>query len=690
MSKFLKTLSEMAAYFKDVGQVRTTLSDIKKQNLPHHYQKPLIAIADDADRDAMIDRIIAKVFGSENHNLDINTKKELQDALEKAVVDVSREPDSKFNRPVQGVAANYLGRWLGTNINVEFSKEGEKELQTKGVSVTAAKEVLTKTLTPTAKEKEELAQNESPAAEQPSTDQPATEEEPQTSTKSPQKETSLDKEFEITEANFEELSVKIQDLNKKAARKNIPTVTIEQTGERMQDVKRNSDLDEYRKIKMIKFKLQIPQLTLPGGWKFIGRVDHESIGNLIVSVPGSGHEEDLHKMFGKSQPSHCDHCGKTRKRTSTFVVQDEKGKIKRIGRQCLKDYLPGGEAAILKMVNYAEFLSRIALGIAEFEQRGYDGDGGEQEGGGGGGRYDHFGVANVLGLTFCLVDKTGYLSKSKAKAAMESGGSSDSPTADIVLGAFTGDLESKVNRIGLKNLASEGGRLKLEYDAFMEWVGDQRETGEGKYKARAKKAIEWGIDYVAKQLALPNNPMKEFHQNLSVILNGVKDNEEAYVSKKYLGYLTSLVPLYNKHVQDEAANAAAKEGGEKVSEYVGTVGSPIGELNATDKRKMKKEGFESKLSQFPYNGPIDVTVTMTRTIQRDSYSYYDSGVSYMYSMTDEKGNVYVYFANNDFNLNQGDKAKIIKARVKNHKDFTSKAGKTVKQTYITRADIQAV
>ena len=151
--------------------------------------------------------------------------------------------------------------------------------------------------------------------------------------------------------------------------------------------------------------------------------------------------------------------------------------------------------------------------------------------------------------------------------------------------------------------------------------------------------------------------------------------------------MTSLVPLYTKHVENEAAT---KEGGEKVSEYVGTVGYPIGELNATDKRKMKKEGFESKLSQFPYNGPIDVTVNMTRTIQRDSYSYHDSGVSYMYSMTDEKGNVYVYFATSNFELNQGDKAQIIKAKVKNHKDFTSKAGKTVKQTYLTRADLRAV
>lgn len=687
MSKFLKRLSEMAAYFKDVGNVRTVLSDIKKQNLPHHYQKPLIAIVNDADRDAMIDKVIAKVFGDSNHNPDINTKKELQDALEKAVIDVSREPDSKFNRPVQGVAANYLGRWLGTNINVEFSRSGTTELENKGASVTAAKEVLTKTLTPTAKEKEEIKQAEKSVAEQPAANQ-SVEEEPQTSTNPPQEEKPLDKEYEISEAMFEDFSTKIADFNKKAARKSIPQVAIEQTGERMENVKKKFDYELPMKIKIIKFKMQIPQLTLPGGWKFIGRVDHESIGNLIVSVPGSGHEEDLHRMFGKSQPSHCDHCGKTRKRTSTFVVQDDKGKIKRIGRQCLKDYLPGGEAEIMKMVNYAEFLTRIALGIAEFEYKGGgEGDDGESYGGGGG-RFNHFGIAEALALTFCLVDRTGYLSKSKARASAESGGPSETPTADIVEQAFTGELESKVNRIGLNSLE---GKLKLEFDAYMEWIEDRSEKGAKKYTQKAKKAIEWGLDYVTKQLAAPGqNSMREFYQNLSVILNGVKDKEEAYVSKKYLGYLTSLVPLYNKHLNDEAANAAAKEGGEKVSEYVGTVGYPIGELNATDKRKMKKEGFESKLSQFPYNGPIPVTVTMTRTIQRDSYSYYDSGVSYMYSMTDNNGNVYVYFANNDFNLNQGDKAEIVKAKVKNHKDFTSKAGKTVKQTYLTRADIRSV
>lgn len=673
------SILEMAVTFKDSGPVKQTISDIRTNNLPHHYQKPLVAILDDGDRDEMIDKIIAKVFGEENFNPDINTKKELQDALEQAVVEISKSSESKFARPVQGVAANYLGRWLGTNINVEFSRGGETELKNKGASVIAAKEVLTKTLTPTAKEIEELQQPEQPAASVAKQD---TSEDPQAPNNPPEEETPLDKEYELSEALFEKFSEEIADKNKKAARKGIPTVTIQQTGERMADVKREFDLDLHVKIKLIKFKMQVPQLVLPGGWKFIGRVDHEAIGNLIVSVPGSGHEQDLHRLFGKSQPSHCDHCGKTRNRTSTFVIQDKEGKLKRIGRQCLKDYIPIGDD-VNKMIEYAQFLTRIALGIAEFEHKG----GGEY--GGGGGRFNHFGVIETLSLTFCLVDKTGYLSKSKARSQAEMGGSSDTPTADIVEGAFTGALQEKVNRVGLRSLE---GKLKLEYDAFMDWVGDSSEKGQGKYRDKAKKAIDWGIPYIKEQLKNPGQ-MAEFYNNLSTVLNGSVDENgkhkpEAYVSKKYLGYLTSLVPLYNREANKEAADALAKEKGEKVSEYVGVIKYPIGELSATDKRNMKKVGLEDKLNKFPFDGPIPVTVNMTRTTQRDTYGYGDSGVSYMYSMSDDKGNVYVYFATRDLNLQQGEKTKIMRAIVKNHRDFTFKGGKTVKQTYITRATME--
>ena len=664
------SLLEMAATYKDIGSVKSTITDIKAKNLPHHYQKPLIAIADDAARDEMIDKVIQKVFGSENFNADINTKKELQDALEKAVIEVSKEPGTKFIRPVTGVSAGYLGRWLGTNINVEYSRSGAKELETKGVSTLAAKEILNKTLTPTETEKEELEQQDQPQEKPPIESGGSPEDNP------------LNKEYSFDENAFEQFKAQIDKTNKRNDRYGIPTIQIEELGEEFVDVRERQAGERFfndilsrtlpaKKLRKIKFKLVVPELKMDGGWEFIGRVDHEAIGNLIVSVPGSKHGVDLHKMFGNSEPSYCDHCNTTRRRTSTFVLKNAEGKIKRVGRMCLKDYLPGGERGVSEVVNYAQYLSDIAERLRQWESKSGGGEDYEEGmGGGGGSSKEHFSVQGTVALAKLLVDKIGYVSKAKASQSVQDNdgvGGGLMSTADLIDGLYNVE------------------HIRKEYPDILKKLGDESE----KLTKEAKEIIDWTDKYLDKQLEDKYNKMREYYQNLSTIVKGVKEKEDAYIPKKYLGYLISIVPLYIKHADSDKADARLQEQGDKVSKYVGMIGMPIGELNPTDKRKLKKhnENFPSnkaELNSFPYNGPIIVTVNSARTFQRQSYSYYDSGVSYMYSMTDDNGNVYVYFASNEISMNEGDKAKIVKASVKNHKDYTTKSGKTIKQTYITR------
>lgn len=666
---FESCLQEMAATYKDAGTVKQSISDIKSKNLPHHYQKPLVAIANDADRDEMVDKIINKVFGLKNFNPDINTKKELQDALEKAVIEVSKEPDSKFLRPVVGVSANYLGRWLGTNINVEYSRSGAKELETKGVSTLAAKEILNKTLTPTTQEREEIKQEEQP-----------TEEKPAIQSGSSSEDNPLNKEYSFEEAAFDRFKETVEKANKRNARYGIPAVQIEELGEEFVDVKERAAGTRFfndiltstlpaRRIRKVKFKLSVPELKMSGGWEFIGRVDHEAIGNLIVSVPGTEHGVDLHKMFGNSEPSYCDHCNTTRRRTSTFVLKNPEGKIKRVGRQCLKDYLPGGERNVSEVIAYAQYLSDIAERLRIWESQSGGGDSDEERMGGGSSSVNHFNAEGIVGMTISIVKIMGYMSKSQANKLTEQGEYVQS-TADVIDMMYN-DLDA----------VKKNPKIK---DVF----ADLKENNE-KYKEEAKKIIDWADTYLDKQLEDQYNKMREYYQNLSTIIKGIKKSSDAHIPKKYLGYLISIVPLYNKHVDSEKADARLKEQGERGSEYVGYIGMPIGELNAADKRKFKEHNnkFPSspiKIDEFPFNGPIEVTVNSARTFQRQSYSYYDSGVSYMYSMTDDNGNVYVYFASNDMDFNEGDKAKIVKATVKNHKDYTTKSGKTIKQTYLTR------
>jgi len=489
----------------------------------------------------------------------------------------------------------------------------------------------------------------------------------------------LDQEFSMVEELYDKVVEQVDALNKRATKKGIPLITVERTGEEMVEKRYDPSKVNSRRgvmLKKVKFRIRVPQLQLPGGWKFIGRVDHTDIGNLIVSVPNSGHEEDLHRLYGNSQPSFCDHCNTTRKRTSTFVVQDEQSKLKRIGRQCLKDYLPGGEQGVKKMLDFADYLSKIAEGLREWEEKGGEGDY-DSEGGGGGGRskYDSFRIKETLGVALAYVRKLGYVSRSKANADNENGNYSEPTSAKIVKG-ITGELEDIIAKAG--GPAKAGGGAMAELNAL-----DDYRNNKEKYNDEADKVIEWGKEYIAKQLERPSN-MTEYFKNLQTILNGAASS--GAIPEKYLGYLISILPAYNKAIDAQDQDKLSKERGEQVSEYVGSVGGPIGELSYNDKRKLKKMGVEG-LDGFPYNGPIQVTVTGSRGFERQGYGYYDTGGSTtMVNMLDDKGNVYVYFANGSMEVEKGQKLIITRALVKNHKEYANKqTGKVTKQTVLTRA-----
>jgi len=501
-------------------------------------------------------------------------------------------------------------------------------------------------------------------------------------------ENPLNKEYSFDERTFEMFKETIDKSNKRNARYSIPAVQIQELGEEYVDVKERQAGERFfndilhrtlpaKKVRKVKFKLTVPELKMDGGWVFIGRVDHEAIGNLIVSVPGTEHGVDLHKMFGNSEPSYCDHCNTTRRRTSTFVLKNTEGKIKRVGRQCLKDYLPGGDKSVSQVINYAQYLSDIEERLRQWQSKSGGGDYDDEGMGGGGSRQmNHFNAQGIIGITLAIVKIKGYMSKTQANKYAQQGGAPDQTTAEVI--------DMMYNDI---NASKKDPKIQ-------EIFTDLKENGE-KYTEEAKKIIDWSDTYLDKQLEDPNNKMREYFQNLSTIIKGIKKSSDAYIPKKYLGYLVSIVPLYNKHIESERIDKKSTEEGNKISQYVGMIGMPIGELNPADKRKLKKhnENFPSNkvnIDEFPYNGPFEVTVDNTRTFQRQSYSYYDSGTSYMYSMTDDKGNVYVYFASQEIDLNAGDKAKIVKATVKNHKDYTTKSGKTIKQTYITRVKFEDV
>jgi hypothetical protein len=628
------------------------------------------------------------------------TPDQLQTLIKNAVLEISKDPNlaeiEDKDLAAELVKAFRSGSMSPTTSDVISKRAVKQLLDFLKSQPNSSKQAVAQTVAVTAKAVEQKPEQAVQIATQAAQDtaqvvaqaQPEpekkTEETPTTSGGGEAKEVTdiFDQEFSMVEELYDKVVEDVAALNKRASKKGIPLITVDKTGEEAVEKRYDPTKVSSRRgimLKKIKFRIKVPQLQLPGGWKFIGRVDHTDIGNLIVSVPDSGHEEDLHKLYGNSQPSFCDHCNTTRRRTSTFVVQDAQGKLKRIGRQCLKDYLPGGEQGVKKMLDFADYLSKIAEGLKEWESKGGEGDYDSEGGGGGGGsRYNNFRIKETLGVALAYVRRLGYVSRSKANADNESGGYSE-PTSSKIVKGITGELEDIIARAG--GLAKAGGGAQAELAA----LDDYRENKE-KYEAEADKVIEWGKEYITKQLERPSN-MTEYFKNLQTILNGAASS--GAIPEKYIGYLVSIIPAYTKAIDAQDQEKLSKERGEQVSNYVGTVGGPIGELSYNDKRKLKKMGVEG-LENFPYNGPIKVTVTGSRGFERQGFGYYDTGgTTTMINMIDDQGNVYVYFASGSEDVEKGHKMIIRRALVKNQKEYTNKqSGKVTKQTVLSRAVLE--
>lgn len=87
---------------------------------------------------------------------------------------------------------------------------------------------------------------------------------------------------------------------------------------------------------------------LPGGWEYLGTVEHAAAGNLIHG------ENEIVESFRTAGPD-CVHCGLRRNRSKTVIVRSESGEIAQVGSTCLKDFL-GYHGSPDALAAYAESL----------------------------------------------------------------------------------------------------------------------------------------------------------------------------------------------------------------------------------------------------------------------------------------------------------------------------------------------
>ena len=136
---------------------------------------------------------------------------------------------------------------------------------------------------------------------------------------------------EVPEGNLSWLRARIEHLARRAKRLGLTISMVVEPGTRVEKDPDGS-VTCWRTV-----VVEGERPLLPGGWTFWGVVRHTEDGNLVLSVAGDA----LPVEFRTAAPT-CDHCHTARRRNDTFVVRSEAGEIRRVGRQCLADFLGTG------------------------------------------------------------------------------------------------------------------------------------------------------------------------------------------------------------------------------------------------------------------------------------------------------------------------------------------------------------
>lgn len=361
----------------------------------------------------------------------------------------------------------------------------------------------------------------------------------------------------IPESKLEPLQAKAAKLNRRAAKLGCPPIGVEPVGERFIPVRKHNGVEWVvvgrRREVLVRVTGAAPQVA---GWTFVARIEHGPVGNIVSRAPserGMALSEDLWLV----DPV-CEHCNLSRRRRDTFVLRDEQGTVKRVGRNCLADFLR--EADVANALAFWKFLREVELEIG--------GSGEDDEDFGGGCRERvYFGTGDVLRAAASAIRVDGWVSRSAAKDDL--GISVRASTADTVSWILDPPKPSRDERIAREEAAKRA-------------LYEEKPEADGKVAA---EALEW----VRHRL----DPTSDYERNLKVALTA------DFVDPRNLGLAVSGMQAWLRQVaRREAENRpAAPDAG-----WLGEKGQRLRKIRARviDSRVWTSEvtGFTTNLIVF--------------------------------------------------------------------------------------------
>ncbi len=330
--------------------------------------------------------------------------------------------------------------------------------------------------------------------------------------------------FRVREHDVETLRTKVAKINRRANKLGVAPVAVEEVGRTFS--KPILDKERSRLARagfwIVEFRAVGEAPKLPG-WSLVARLEHDpAIGTLVHAVPG----RDVPKRFRdgtfvEGKPV-CDHCKTRRVRKDTFVVHNDDEGFKRVGRNCIVDFL-GGQSAedVLRRLSwFADWTSD--LGALDFDEESDDREWSNDP------RFDHFDLEVLLAKVVRVIHAEGWCSRGEARDADK-----------------LATVDWAVTLLTAKN-------LKLTPEDVERFTVTDQDV------ADAKAAIDWAA-------GLPGE--SDFESNISKIARA------GITSMRSIGLAGAIPTAHARHLEREVKRKFERES--TLDEFFGAVGEKI-------------------------------------------------------------------------------------------------------------------
>jgi hypothetical protein len=366
--------------------------------------------------------------------------------------------------------------------------------------------------------------------------------------------------FTLNDAGLQYVRTQLAKINKKATRIGVKPLELKIVGEGSYKHKSNKTKQEIV-VKTYDVKVEgTPPII--DGYEFIASIEHSDAGNIINISPAASVKE-LPAEFRTSNTD-CDYCHTKRDRLNTFVLRETAtGKFKKVGRSCLKNFLPGKNPAAI--LGYAEILSKLLGSLVGGESAEPDSDFG------GGGGYSKYYDADTFFYYVCVAYVLNGERYVSGKAARENEGLTS--TSHLAM--------------ALMNLNWQSDDFKKEYRHRIEAAAT-------KAKALATEVETWA-DAKDWDAEMQNKPdMATYFHNMKVI------SKSPAIQYKNAGYHASLLGVYLREKiwkEKQAVNQVAA----KTKTHIGKVGEKITFIGVLKKYKSWANDYRGITHMYVFN-----------------------------------------------------------------------------------------